>query len=137
MIPIAQAIDSFWFADVSFDGSTVRFYALTEAAFQRPLRICFRGIPEGTTTLDVTVNGISLGKFAPRELHQGIEVSPVRVPSLMFAPPPEIRHRAPWQPRARIHGPPEVEWKAHVELLTPRGSEKIPLALSPGGDLLF
>ena len=30
-----------------------------------------------------------------------------------------------------------MEWKAHVELLTPRGSEKIPLALSPGGDLLL
>ena len=91
--PFAKAIDSFWFTKLSVKNGTVRFGLLTEADFERPLRICFRGLPDDTSYLEVVVNGKPLGEFGPSALHHGIAVAPVRVPRLAFAPPPEIRSR--------------------------------------------
>ncbi|MHC4851019.1 MAG: prenyltransferase/squalene oxidase repeat-containing protein [Planctomycetota bacterium] len=135
--PSAQAIDSFWFTDLTVENNTVSFGMLTEAVFEQPLRICFRGLTEDTDTLTVAVNGRLLGEFAATELEQGIAISPSRVPRLSFGPPPEIRSRLPWRPRAGIDGPPGADWRAYIEVRTPRRSEQIPLALSPAGDLLL
>ncbi len=131
----AQAMDSFWFSDVSVEGSTVHLGVLTEANFVSPLRICFRGLRDDVD-LEVLVNGQPLGTFAPKDLERGIAVLPARVPRLTFAPPPEIRSKSPWWPRAGIQGTPGTDWHAYIEVVTPGSTAKVPLALSQDGDLL-